>query len=88
MLGKKKKKRYKIRQLNTTGKNLPAESEEVFKFEVKFQKVIKENNLSEGELFNSDEMGLNIFMQPSNTLAIKGEGLASGYRKIEERIIF
>lgn len=44
----------------TTGEKLSRETEEVFKFGVRFQKCIKKDNLRDDHMFDGNKTGLNL----------------------------
>lgn len=72
--------RWKIQNwptLNITGEELSADSEEVIKFGVKFQKLTKENSLCEDNLFNCVETGLNFHMLRLKIIAAKKKSISS-----------
>lgn len=53
---------------------------------MKFQKLLKENNLWEDQQFNTNETGLNFCMLPSKILTAKGEASAPVCKKIKEKV--
>ncbi|GBM14598.1 hypothetical protein AVEN_35001-1 [Araneus ventricosus] len=77
----KGEKRYDIRQLKICGEKLSADFESVVKFCKKLQEVVKNENLTDDQLHNCDETGLNFKMLPSKTLASREEKNAPVHKK-------
>ncbi len=50
-----------------SGEKLSADSEAVVQFFKKFQEVVKNEKLTNDQLYNCDETGLNLKLLPSNT---------------------
>lgn len=80
------KKRFGIRQITISGEALSADREAVPLFKDYLVKIIQEEELSEEQLYNCDETGLNYKMLPTKTLASKKEAAAPGYKKSKERV--
>lgn len=75
-----------ICQLNITGEKLSEDFGEVVKFRVKFQKLIKVNNLFEDQQFNRDETGLNSRLLLSKILVVKGEASTPTCKKNKGKV--
>ncbi len=60
---------YGIRQIEMYGEKLSDDSEAVVQFCKKLQEVVKKEKLTNDQLYNCDETGLNLKLLPSKTLA-------------------
>lgn len=79
------KTRHGVRFVSISGEKLSADAEAAKEFSVKFQKIVKENELLPCQVYNTDETGLNFKMLPSKTLAALNESVA-GTKLIKDRI--
>lgn len=79
------KTRHGIRFISICGEKLSADAEAANEFSVKFQEIVKENELLPCQVYNIDETGLNYKMLPSKTLSAPYETVA-GTKLLKDRL--
>ncbi|XP_042295721.1 jerky protein homolog-like [Sceloporus undulatus] len=80
------KKRYGVRQLCICGEKLSSDFEEMQTFRKKFLDLVETESLTDDQIFNCDETGLNYKLLPSKSLASRTEAAAPGYKRSKERL--
>lgn len=80
------KKRYGVRQVTVCGEKLSADFEAANSFRNDLNDLIKSENLTNEQLYNCDETGLNFKRLPSKSLVSRNEKSAPGLKQSKERI--
>lgn len=80
------KKRYGVRQLCICGEKLSSDFDEMKAFKKKFLDLVETESLTDDQIFNCDETGLNYKLLPSKSLASRTEAAAPGYKRSKERL--
>lgn len=80
------KSRHGIRELKIQGESLSADSNAAEKFKETFSAFVKKEELSEDDVYNADETGLNWKALPRKSLASRKENAACGFKVSKERV--
>lgn len=80
------KKRYGVRQMTICGEKLSADFEAANEFRTELNNLMVNENLTEEQLYNCDETGLNFKRLPTKSLVSRNEKSAPGFKPSKERL--
>ncbi|GBL73753.1 Jerky -like [Araneus ventricosus] len=85
-LNRWKKKRYGVRQMTICREKLSADFEAANEFRTELNNLMVKENLTEEQLYNCDETGLNFKRLLSKSLVSRNEKSAPGFKQNKERL--